>query len=42
MKPLEDRIVIQQGDLTEMATDAIVGASGLCRSTTQSELFESM
>ncbi|HUE56509.1 MAG TPA: macro domain-containing protein [Candidatus Udaeobacter sp.] len=27
MKPLEDRIVIQQGDLTEMATDAIVNAA---------------
>jgi O-acetyl-ADP-ribose deacetylase len=27
MKSLEDRIVIQQGDLTEMATDAIVNAA---------------
>jgi len=27
MKPLEERIVIQQGDLTEMATDAIVNAA---------------
>jgi len=27
MKPLKDRMVIQQGDLTEMATDAIVNAA---------------
>src|SRR5438132_10464902 len=27
MKPLAERIVIQQGDLTEMATDAIVNAA---------------
>src|SRR6266704_1653769 len=27
MKPLAERVVIQQGDLTEMATDAIVNAA---------------
>jgi O-acetyl-ADP-ribose deacetylase (regulator of RNase III) len=27
MKPIEERIIIQQGDLTEMATDAIVNAA---------------
>ena len=27
MKPVEDRILIRQGDLTEMATDAIVNAA---------------
>jgi Macro domain len=27
MKPLKERIVIQQGDLTEMDTDAIVNAA---------------
>src|SRR5206468_4813486 len=27
MKPLADRIIIQQGDLTEMDTDAIVNAA---------------
>lgn len=27
MKPLKDRIIIQQGDLTEMATDAVVNAA---------------